>query len=64
MAERDPHDGQPYYCTLCGAGWNEYGACEEPDCKLETVEAAQARAQKKRKVTSDTATMMQGRSYD
>jgi hypothetical protein len=50
---RDPHDGQPFYCTLCGAGWNEYGACEEPDCKLESLEVAQLRAQRKRKTTSD-----------
>jgi hypothetical protein len=41
---RDPYDGQPFYCKICGAGWNEYGACEETDCKLETIEEAQARA--------------------
>lgn len=50
---RDPHDGKPFYCALCGAGWNEYGACEEPDCKLESEAVATLRAQRKRPVTSD-----------
>lgn len=33
---RNPQDGEPYYCTFCGAGWNEYGACEDVRCVLET----------------------------
>lgn len=36
-------DGLPYYCT-CGAGWNEYGACEDVDCELEPTEVALARS--------------------
>lgn len=40
---RSPYDGKPYYCTECGLGWNEYGACEEIGCKLESVEDAQDR---------------------
>jgi len=42
---RDPHDGKPFYCTFCGAGWDEYGACEDVRCALETKEAAMQRFQ-------------------
>lgn len=52
---RDPYDGKPYFCTTCG----EYlviADCPSPsECKLETLEAAQARAAKKRNVGSDLA---------
>ena len=41
---RAPRDGQPYYCDLCGAGLGEFMACEETDCRLESIEAAQERA--------------------
>ena len=41
---RTPTDGLPYYCKTCGLGWNEYGACEEVDCELETRSEAIARA--------------------
>jgi hypothetical protein len=44
MSDRHPHDGKPFYCALCGAGWHEYGACEEPDCALETEAQAKVRA--------------------
>ena len=48
MSDRTPYDGKPYYCNLCGLGWGEVLACEEPDCKLETeaeaVKRQQARA--------------------
>lgn len=37
-------DGFPYYCKVCGAGWNEYGACEDVRCELEPTEAALARS--------------------
>lgn len=40
---RDSKDGKPFYCAVCGMGWGEYGACEEPDCELETQEAASKR---------------------
>jgi hypothetical protein len=43
MGERDPRDGKPFYCAACGLGWNEYGACEEMDCELESQEAAAQR---------------------
>jgi hypothetical protein len=37
-------DGLPYYCKTCGAGWNEYGACEDVACELESSADALARA--------------------
>lgn len=40
---RSPYDGRPFYCTVCCAGWEEFGACEEPDCELETLEQALSR---------------------
>jgi hypothetical protein len=42
--ERTITDGLPYYCTVCGMGWNEYGACEEIECQLESDERALARS--------------------
>lgn len=41
--ERTPTDGEPYYCALCGLGFAEFMACEEPDCKLEDWETARKR---------------------
>lgn len=41
---RLPIDGEPYYCVFCGSGWNEYGACEDVRCQLETKEVALQRA--------------------
>jgi len=41
---RTTTDGLPYYCKTCGAGWNEYGACEEVDCELEPKEVALVRS--------------------
>ena len=43
--ERTPHDGRPFYCVDCGAGFGEYLACEEGDCALESVATAEARAE-------------------
>lgn len=43
MGYRTPADGEPYYCTFCGLGWNEYGACEDVRCALETKEEAAKR---------------------
>lgn len=37
-------NGQPYYCEVCGAGGPERMACEMPDCRLESEEAARRRA--------------------
>lgn len=38
--------GEPFYCALCHCGFEEYAACEEPDCELETKEIAEARKRK------------------
>lgn len=35
--------GQPYYCDECGLGFPEFIACEESDCRLESVESAEKR---------------------
>jgi len=43
MTARSPYDGLPYYCAVCGMGLGEVMACEEPDCEMETTEAAAAR---------------------
>lgn len=43
MANRTPDDGEPFYCTYCGSGYEEYGACEDVRCKLETKETAMKR---------------------
>lgn len=40
---RDSTDGKPFYCTFCGSGFNEYGACEEVNCTLESAEEAKKR---------------------
>lgn len=40
---RTTTDGEPFYCTFCGAGWGEYGACEDVRCNLETKDAAMRR---------------------
>ena len=43
MGHRDPADGKPFYCVVCGLGWNECGACEEGDCQLENEADAMKR---------------------
>lgn len=43
--ERHMYDGKPFYCAWCGAGFDEYLACEEPQCQLESLDAAIARQQ-------------------
>ena len=40
---RTSTDGKPFYCTNCGAGWNEFGACEDVQCCLESADEAQRR---------------------
>jgi hypothetical protein len=52
---RTPYDGKPFYCALCGLGFGEMMACEEPDCQPETEAAAKARqkAAPKDKVTKE-----------
>ena len=41
--KRGPFDGQPFYCTTCRAGFDEFLKCENSGCALESVETAQAR---------------------
>lgn len=55
MTQRDPYDGQPFYCEVCGFGFDEFMACEEPDCVLESVETAQLRQRRRKPMTSDFA---------
>ena len=54
MKDRSSTDGKPFYCTICGSGWNEYMACsmrrrnrgiprEEMDCELESRAEAMKR---------------------
>lgn len=40
---KTPYDGTPFYCKTCGAGYAEYGSCEEINCQLESVVEAKAR---------------------
>lgn len=40
---RTPYDGKPYYCKVCGMGFGEFIACEQPACELEPPEDATAR---------------------
>jgi hypothetical protein len=50
---RDPYDGMPYYCVVCGLGLEEFLSCEEPDdCELESGAVAKARQLRRRPVTS------------
>lgn len=46
--KRSPYDGEPYYCSTCGAGLVEFYHCEWPTCELESRAAAQERQQKRR----------------
>ena len=45
--KRDPYDGLPYYCKLCGVGLAEFNACEEGDCELESPDDAAKRRELK-----------------
>ena len=38
-----PTNGRPYYCVKCGLGFQEYMACELPDCELESEASAEVR---------------------
>lgn len=51
--DRSPYDGKPFYCMICGLGFDEYGACELPDCELESETAAQTRKTLHDEVQSD-----------
>lgn len=55
MANRHHLDGEPFYCTFCGSGFNEYGACEDVRCKLETKETAMKRKRKSSRKSSRDA---------
>jgi hypothetical protein len=43
LMDRRSTDGNPYYCTTCGAGFDEFMACEMPDCELESKQTAKQR---------------------
>lgn len=43
MLNRTPTDGEPYYCQTCGLGWQEYCACEQAHCDLESKAEAMMR---------------------
>lgn len=64
MTRRSPRDGRPFYCSLCGAGYGEYMACEEPDCELESEASAKSRqtAATKDPVTKEAKTLEPGDS--
>lgn len=47
MKPRTPTDGRPFYCRLCACGFDEFLACEEPDCELESEREAVKRAKGK-----------------
>jgi hypothetical protein len=55
---RSPFDGRPYYCGTCGADPDEQALCREPlrsggpNCRLETVHVAEARARRRRPMTT------------
>lgn len=50
LVKRDIYDGEPYFCATCG---EPFEACGD-DCRLESKEAALARASKRRKLVSDS----------
>ena len=45
-------DGLPYYCAVCGVGIEEYHACDETECRIEAKEVAEARARRRRPITT------------
>lgn len=51
---RSPYDGKPYYCKICGLGFNEYIACEELDCELESEASAKLRFKASKAITFKT----------
>ncbi len=54
-ADRTPTDGKPFYCRVCGSGFGEYLACEEPCCKLEPEREAVARRRKAKRAEEQAA---------
>ena len=46
MNDRNPFDGRPFYCVTCGAGFDEYMACEDVQCELEPASEALHRLEK------------------
>lgn len=54
MSERDPYDGEPYYCGTCDApvDGGMYASCDERPCELEARSVAQARKLRKRAITN------------
>lgn len=50
---RDPYDGQPFYCLVCGGDYTELDACTESECRLESVESALLRQRRRKSISSD-----------
>lgn len=44
---RTPKDGLPYYCIHCKLGFQEFLACDDVVCQLESKETARARSHDK-----------------
>lgn len=53
--ERDPHDGEPYFCKLCGDDYATFLTCSDGECALESKDTAADRARRKRRISSDMA---------
>jgi hypothetical protein len=49
---RDPYDGLPYYCALCGVEFDEVTVCEESGCCFESEAIAKARQLRRRPRTT------------
>lgn len=41
--KRSPYDGHPFYCKICGSGWDGYLDCKDGDCELESTRTAAVR---------------------
>ena len=54
---RNPLDGRPFYCKVCGLGLAEYWQCDDEDCELESGDEARAR---KAKAEAEAITQMHG----
>jgi hypothetical protein len=57
---RDPYDGEPFYCSICGVGFVEFAACEEVECVLETRAVSQARKLRRRPKSTDSGISSEG----
>jgi len=49
---RDPFDGQPYYCAVCGEPMNTSAECDSMECFPEAKATAEARQRRRRPLTT------------